>query len=292
MQPASKTDRPAPKKKDNFDWKQQRVKDLFTFMETHQQWNREFQRREYERCLGGATTSRERLVRFLHWNVNTQQKANLDALARFWEVLHRAGDEQTASLQGFTAYLLENAATGKQLTTGRTATAPATNAWHCLRTALRAHRGWGEKTTALFVKATIQLHRGPSSLHFWPDAKPELAPLDSIRPHLPVDRVILRIFGALGHPCPRFDNINKGLQKEYSAEQMLIWDDLWFWGFFTQKSNVKSDADNDETDSGPDGTDDSTLGWNPGKFWGQLSSPKEQEPEVRRLGTEFLKLLK
>lgn len=163
------------------------------------------------------------------------------------------------------------------------------NVWENLHEALRAHPGWGEKTSALFVKAAIQLHRGPASLQFWPDATQQAAPLQSFKPYLPVDRVILRIFRALKHPCPRFSNINKKLRVQHTGEEMLVWDDLWFWGFFTQKGKGKSDTTGDESDEGA--PDNSVLGWNPGKFWGLLSSPKEKESEVRRLSKRFLTLL-
>lgn len=119
MQPAPKTDMPAhktsaPKKKDDFDWTQQRVTKLFAFLKTHHQWNREFQQREYERCLAGCNTKRERLVRFLHWNVNTQQKANLNALEPFWRLLHQASNQDTATLRGFTAFLWSKAGAKKK----------------------------------------------------------------------------------------------------------------------------------------------------------------------------------
>lgn len=190
-----------PTNKDDFDWKQQRVKELFDFLTTHHQWNLEFQQLEYERCLAGGKSQRERLVRFLHWNVNTQQKANLDALEPFWTLLHRASTEDTATLRGFTTFLWRHAGARGPASPSAKATATEVNPWESLYEALRAHPGWGEKTSALFVKATIQLHRGPAALQFWTDATPQAAPLDNFKPYLPVDRVILRVFKALEHPC-------------------------------------------------------------------------------------------
>ncbi|MBI2727206.1 MAG: hypothetical protein HYX42_13260 [Polaromonas sp.] len=263
------------RKKDDFDWKHARVENLFAFLDGNTKWNKEFQEREYTRSLAGCISGRDRLVCFLHLNVSTQSGADMDELKPFWEALHRATPEQTSSLKAFNRYLAQQAEEAARMKKKTWTPQPATDEWEALSRALNAHLGWGTKTTALFVKATIKLHRGPKALHFWPDATPEMAPLLKSKPFLPVDRVILCIFRKLGHTCPRFDNINSGLRREYTAEQMLTWDDLWFWGFFTQTG----------------GGDERILGWNPGKFWSQLSSSKDDESELRALGDEFVQLV-
>lgn len=264
------------RKKDDFDWTQPSVRKLFEFLEEHKKWNREFQEREYARCLAGCHSAHDRLTRFLHLNVSTQSSADMNDLRGFWETLHRATPEQTASLKAFSAYLMGpgkgHAKKGKAPFTAREA---ETDDWAALFLALHARPGWGIKTTALFVKAAIRLHEGPQALYFWPDASrgPESA-LQS-KPYLPVDRVILHIFETLGHPCPRVENINNGLRNCYRADEMLTWDDLWFWGFFTQTGTDKK----------------RTLGWNSGKFWSQLSSSKDDEAQLKALGETFIGLL-
>lgn len=264
------------RKRDDFDWEQPRVKQLYDFLQEHQQWNKDFQAREFKLCLAGCETKRDRLLRFLHWNVNTQSSPDMDALSQFWQTLHGATAEETASMGAFTTFLAGSV---------KGSTAPHANVsqknqfaskWETLFTGLRSQPGWGVKTTALFVKGVIQLHRGPDQLHFWTDATPSKAPLEGDKPYLPVDQVILFIFKELGHPCPREDNINKALRARYSPEQMLVWDDLWFWGFFTQRG----------------GGLERELGWNPGKFWNQTSAPKEKEAELQMLAGHFLSLLK
>ena len=262
--------------KDDFDWTQASVVKLFEFLQRNTKWNREFQEREYARCLAGCHSARERMTSFLHLNVSTQSSADMNDLLGFWKALHGAAPEQTASLKAFTAYLVDSSKghtkNGKSPFTAREA---ETDDWAALFLALHARPGWGIKTTALFVKAAIRLHRGPQALHFWPDAWQGSAGSLQSKPYLPVDRVILHIFKTLGHPCPRVENINSGLRSRYSAEQMLTWDDLWFWGFFTQT-----------------GTDDEReLGWNSGKFWSQLSSSKNDETQLRSLGETFIGLL-
>lgn len=262
------------KTKTAFDWEQTRVKKLFAFLEKNTVWNREFQQRDYKRCLASCTTDRDRLVSFLHLNVNTQSGADMNGLRPFWELLHRATPAETSSLKAFTTYVGQRAEELPQKK-GRALANPAADDWELLFDALNSYRGWGTKTTALFVKASINLHRGPKELHFWSDASPEFAPLKST-PRLPVDRVILRIFEELHFPSPRIDNINTEMRSRYTGEQMLTWDDLWFWGFFTQTVKDK----------------DRILGWNSGKFWNQLSSPKDREVELRALGEEFVQLLR
>lgn len=263
-------------RRDDFDWEQPRAKRLFAFLEEHKQWNKDFQAREFTHCLAGCANERERLIRFLHWNVNTQSSPDMDALCQFWQTLHGATAKETASLEAFTNFLARNVKGSAATQADASPKNQLPGKWEALFTCLRAQPGWGVKTTALLVKGVIQLHRGPAPLHFWPDATPSTAPLEGNKPYLPVDQVILRIFKELGHPCPREDNINKALRERYSAEEMLIWDDLWFWGFFTQRG----------------GGLDRELGWNPGKFWNQLSAPKEKEAELQLLAERFLGLLK
>ncbi len=265
----------APRKKDNFDWEHVRVQRLFAFLNENRAWNEEFQAREYAACLAGCGSAQERLLRFLHFNVSTQAGASMDQLSLFWKTIHNATAEQTCSLEAFTEYLIKTAVAARSKNDSTASVASVVDRWEALFDALNAHRGWGKKTTALFVKATINLHRGPAKLHFWSDATPNEAPVTASKLYLPVDRVILKIFEKLTHPCPSLDNINRELRARYHGEQMLVWDDLWFWGFFTQNGS---------------GTD-RVLGWNSAKFWNQLSSAKGNEREISALAEQFLKFL-
>lgn len=124
----------------------------------------------------------------------------------------------------------------------------------------------------------MKIHRSRHRhLHFLRDAEyaHSIGPDDML--YLPVDAVIRRISreipsAGLGDT---FDSINSALRKaEYRSEDMLVWDDLWFWGFFSQDSSSKS----------------RTLGWNAGRFWGQLSAPKGDIEVVRGKFEEFLRL--
>ena len=175
------------------------------------------------------------------------------------------------SLDAFTKHLQDNTPSlreRKQKTYGR---------WDALFTALKAQPGWGEKTAALFVKTVIQVHRGPEKLHFWPDVEQQACVPASDKIFLPVDEVIKQIFKVLDFDkAINFNNINKALQDRYSPEDLLIWDDLWYWGFFTQVVRNKKRY----------------LEWNTDKFWCMPSAPKSQEPEVTALGNQFIQILK
>jgi hypothetical protein len=151
--------------------------------------------------------------------------------------------------------------------------------WDRLFRVLLNVAGWGPKTAALFVKCVVNVHRSDvTELHFLRDATiaQTLAAKDRI--YLPVDAVIKRIFKeiAMAGVGNTFDSINGVLQKaNYSAEDMLVWDDLWFWGFFSQNSSSV----------------ERSLGWNAARFWGQISTPKADVREIRRQCETFLRLL-
>lgn len=150
--------------------------------------------------------------------------------------------------------------------------------WARLFNALAAQPGWGPKTSALFVKNAIEVHRGPEKLHFLQDASVAAAPLMSDLVRLPVDTVITYIFQIIGLKNANFQSVNKALLKDYSAEDFLVWDDLWYWGFFTQVT------------SGSAANRKRSLGWNSDKFWCQPAAPRGKEREIRRLGEEFIEI--
>jgi len=65
---------------------------------------------------------------------------------------------------------------------------------------------------------------------------------------------------------------NEALMKRYSAEDMLVCHDLWYWGFFTQIPNNKTRE----------------RGWNSEKFWCQPAAPSAQGADLQRMGEEFI----
>jgi len=238
---------------------------LFAFLRANHQWNSDFQQRELARHLTHCTSPNQRLQTLLHVAVTTQTKPRIGKLSRFWRALAQFSPSDEHTQEEFVAFLEREGGTMR----------PDAGHWHRLYCALLSQPGWGRKTAALFVRTVVQLHRGRSTHHFWPDgAVATIADPDCI--YLPVDKVIINIFAATGVVSrPDFDSVNKLLLASYDPEEMLVWDDLWFWGYFTQ--NAQGDT--------------RTFGWNSDKFWCEPSAPKESEPQLKVLGEQFLSLI-
>lgn len=243
---------------------------LYQFLEKHHQWNLAFQTREYCRYLTHCETPKQRLITLLHMVAHTQSKPKLGLLADFWRYLEGFDwDHKTPSLEDLTT-AIEKA--------GRPSTVHV-GPWDRLFHSLSSVHGWGPKTSALFVKALIGLHRTAlTDLYCIRDVATSQTILGSDRIYLPVDAVIRRVFRTpeLQRLGETFGPINRALYKAgYTPEQMLVWDDLWFWGFFTQNSS----------------TNDRVMGWNEARFWGQLSSPKTDRQKLRNLCQGFLQIV-
>jgi hypothetical protein len=145
---------------------------------------------------------------------------------------------------------------------------------------LRAQNGWGQKTAALFVKNVINIHKsGERRLGFFHDARKLVRQItDNERIYLPVDAVIERIFypgNAKPHnPFRRINDVLHEMTKD-DPSQMLIWDDLWFWGFMTQKGAGGGRS----------------MEWNAPKFWAMRSHSKDDVNEIEKLANQFVKLV-
>jgi len=145
---------------------------------------------------------------------------------------------------------------------------------------MRKQNGWGDKTAALFVKSVYHINSGEygENLKFWDDCPSKIDDNDKF--FLPVDAVIIAIFKEINPNVKRdFKGINKFLkdEKNYSNLDIEIWDDLWFWGFITQK-----------------GSDDNrSFGWNDNKYWNLFETNKDaKEIEIiEEKANEFLNIL-
>lgn len=243
-----------------------RVPRLYEFLARNRTWNQAFQAAEYRRALAHCSSASERLSALLHSTAITQSRPRIGALSAFW---HRMGDFKSRgvpSLDEFTLHL-QGARDTRTVKPGP---------WSCLFEALAGQPGWGPKTSALFVKSAIEVHRGPKRLHFLCNPTIAAAPLEGDTVRLPVDSVITFVFRCLGLNNADFATVNAALAEDYDAESMLVWDDLWYWGFFTQVTSA----------SAADGA--RTLAWNSDKFWCQPAAPKAQEAVVRELAEEFI----
>jgi hypothetical protein len=142
--------------------------------------------------------------------------------------------------------------------------------------ALKGVPGWGEKTAALFVKSLIEIHcfQENDDLHFLCDFQ---VPRDA-RPCVPVDAVIRHIFTQhlADEECSTFTQINQVLQKSSSSYQdLVIWDDLWFWGFITQR--VRNNVRRTEI--------------NMPKFWSLRHAPYGEAENVETAANKFVSIL-
>ena len=237
---------------------------MFAFLQAHREPNERFQHDEYRRTLAPCADSLSRLTHLLYSTANTQSAPRMSKLGKFWRGLHSFAPEGTPRLAELT----------EQLEWMASLQPKGEEPWERLFWALAEQQGWGPKTSALFVKSAIEVHRGPTPLHFLADPEVALGLKPNDKVYLPVDAVITHVFSTLGLTSPTFQSVNNVLHENYSAEQMLVWDDLWYWGFFTQVS---------------DGTT-RKFAWNEDKFWCQVSSPKAAEAQVRKLGKKFIQI--
>ena len=252
------------------------VRRVFDFLEANSSWNQEFQdfefRRSLSHCVSAVDPGRARLEELLRSTANTQSQPRMGLLGEFWRTIHKLEDKEMTSMAAFTASL-EAKAKSSNLGVG---------SWERLFLALGTYGGWGPKTSALFVKNVIRIHQGSSELHFWNDASlHSRASMGGDRVYLPVDSVITAVFSALGMKSPDFDLVNEFLHEEYDAAAMTTWDDLWFWGFFTQVVEKAPKL------PGVKQATHRKMQWNTDKFWCQAAAPKEREEELKIVAQQF-----
>ena len=97
--------------------------------------------------------------------------------------------------------------------------------------------------------------------------------------YLPVDAVIIAIFkGIKPDRNWNFDNITKKIKEYYKNEEIEVWDDLWFWGFITQKGSGEN----------------RTFRWNENKYWMMKESDKNpvKIEEIKLKATRFIEMIK
>lgn len=232
---------------------------LYKFLEKNQRYNKAFQRRFYKDSLSACETKKEKALSLMYDTLNTQARPNIDRISGFFQGIY---GHKFSSFQSFTKAI------------------DAAPSYQGVFKALKNERqpGWGQKTSALFCKHVYRVHSDAmlEDYRFWNDAPIDL---DNEGLYLPVDVVIETIFEKLGteQKDRTFDKINEILHTMYEPEQTIIWDDLWFWGFFTQKGAGKKRE----------------LKWNEDKYWASKFSDKRpgQITEIKKKANAFLKLL-
>jgi hypothetical protein len=73
-----------------------------------------------------------------------------------------------------------------------------------------------------------------------------------------------------------FDCINDVIKNNYRGLDILLWDDLWFWGFITQVGGAER-----------------RIEWNEAKYWCLWATPKDEDSvaEIRRAAHDFVDIL-
>lgn len=234
---------------------------IFQFLFEHHHINLTIQTCEINHYTPDQKTIEDKVIQLLRNVYKAQSQPKLDKFRQFFEWLEK--DKHNLDSYGnFRAFLIKNHPNIQHQT---------------IFEALRAWPGWGEKTSALFLK-NLYLIQGSRELRskYWADIN-----LDNERMYLPVDAVIREIFRVLTGENMNFNKINKLLlDKGYADNEIIIWDDLWFWGFITQNSKIKDEPRH--------------IGWNISKYWAIEESPKDvgSIKRIEQLAEEFINLLR
>lgn len=240
-----------------------KIQCLYQFLKENRQYNKEVQTNTYKRILLPFDNREEKVIALLHHVVQTQSQPKIDKLALFFQKIQKYRSE-LSTLKGFLKVLDSNQKIN----------------YNTLFQSLQNQDGWGSKTSALFCKSVFHLHCSDYDKDFeiWQDAPKTIENEDKF--YLPVDAVIIEIFSRLNFKKNNFKGINNFLNNDkYKSNDIEVWDDLWFWGFISQKTITNSNR--------------RELGWNEAKYWILLETNKNQNTiqEIKSKTEEFIKIL-
>ncbi len=234
---------------------------LFAFLTDNRIYNKELQGRYYFSVVQPYDNIPDKIISLLYSVVNSQSQPRIDKIAEFFKSIQ----QQKECLKSFENYV-------KHVNTGGIPN------YKNLFLGLRKEAGWGDKTSALFAKSIFHLHNGDYSeeIAIWNDAPTVISGDDDF--YLPVDSVIIAIFKKLD-PSRSWDfhSINKRIKKQYTSNEVEVWDDLWFWGFITQSGSGANRKHE----------------WNLNKYWALKESDKEEDTirDIHAKAQVFLQLL-
>ena len=238
-----------------------KIQYLFEFLKSNRELNNDLQLQFCKSMIGSSKESSHKLISLLYHVVNTQSQPKIDLISVFFQKIYA----NTKNLRTFEEFikLLDD----KQ-----------ENNFEGLYKSVQGQDGWGQKTAALFTKNIFLIHNkyNDSALRFWDDVPKNIEKTDKL--YLPVDRVILTIFQKMDNQVRwTFDKINKTLNKNYTGDEIEVWDDLWFWGFFNQKVVNK----------------ERVFEWNESKYW--ILNETNKNPiiinHIKKKSKEFLEIL-
>lgn len=239
------------------------LKELFVFLKSNRQYNKELQTRYYNSIIDPRKNTFENVVSLLYHIANTQSQPKIDNLSSFYKKIY-ANKKSLDSFKGF----LNVVKPQNEITTS----------YKELFFGMKSQSGWGDKTSALFSKSIYHLHNNeyPKELELWNDAPKKLIEHDLF--YLPVDAVIIAIFKNIDNSRNwTFSKINRTLKDYYCGNEIEIWDDLWFWGFITQIGTGENRK----------------MQWNLNKYWTLRESDKDPKMiiEIEKKAEVFLNIL-
>ena len=240
-----------------------KLQDIYSFLSENRAYNMPIQIGAYKLAMMPYENTPDKLYSLLYATLNSQSQLNMDKSAAFFKLM----TDNSEKLNSFSGFI--------EVISGNNKTALTFKSLHKL---LKKQPSWGDKTAALFVKAIYHTHIGyAKELNFWVDCPNVIVDSDEL--FLPVDAVINFIFLKLGNPCKsNFAEINTYIKYELPNTDFEIWDDLWFWGFITQKSSGGNRI----------------LEFNEAKYWNLLDAPKDQKTidKTKLLANQFIDLIK
>ena len=236
---------------------------IYEFLSENRKYNKELQEKYYFSWVCPHTKTSDKVISILYKVANSQSQPKIDHLSEFFKKINNS-QKSLESFASFLDYIGDKTNTESN--------------YKSLFDNLKNISGWGNKTSALFVKNIYHMHNDGYSekLRFWSDAPRKIEDNDLLM--LPVDIVITEIFQRIDNSITwDFKNINNTLKNYYKGDDIAIWDDLWFWGFITQQGSGR----------------DRKFGWNESKYWMLEESPKDADTinEIKNKSIEFLKLL-
>lgn len=241
----------------------ERLDKVLEFLKENQKENVDLQIKYMKTTLCTKESKKDRLIALLYDTASTQSQPKMEKLAPLFKRLYQSA-ESFDTFYDFLIFLDKNKKINDE------------KPYKSLYEALKKEKGWGEKTSALFVKNLYNLHYNEDFIEaFGKDTlwqiMPELKVEDEI--FLPVDAVILAVFNKLNPNLPKwtFRKINHKLKElGFSNQDIIQFDDFWFWGYITQNSKGN--------DSSKDMRDEKRkMGWNEDKYWMITESNKDEK---------------
>ena len=241
-----------------------KLRELFDFLKNNREYNKKLQENYYKSIIMPNDNVVDKVISLIYTIANTQSQPRINPLATFYKKI-LGNKKELETFKGLIKLITQKEETPLN--------------YNSLFNSLMDQPGLGPKTSALFTKTVFHLHNNQYSqkLRIWDDAPNEIDVADEL--YLPVDIVITNIFNQLDNEIKwNFNRVNKKIKELYKGAEIEIWDDLWFWGFITQKvsGNIRK------------------FEWNVEKYWTLKDSDKAPSSinKINEKAEEFLGIIK